>query len=629
MSKSVKKKKKVPFLYRVIAVVLGIATLLLVGSIIYLNILNFPLLILVLIVILGISCLSILIMLKSRIKKIGFGFSVVLVLMFSVLAFFINKTTGLLSNLNLSYKTYNYSVVVVESDSYEKLNDINGLSLGYYDDGSVENDKALNKVLKKVDVDSAGYEDTHSLAMALLNGEVGAILVEDSYLDILDESVEYDDKGFKSWIEKIYSFVIIANTSYIAKDINVVKEPFNIYVSGIDTYGEISSVSRSDVNMVISVNPSTQQILLTSIPRDYYVQLHGKSGYKDKLTHAGLYGVDMSIQTIEDLLDIEINYYVKVNFSSVIDIIDAIGGITVYSDYTFTSIDNYNYTEGYNEVNGEEALSFARERKAFVTGDRQRVKNQQAVFRAIFDKCTSKEIITKYSKLLDSLSGSFVTNMPMSRMTSLVRVQLAKNYSWNIVSNSLEGSDGSNYTYSAPSYKAYVMIPDEESVMYAGELINKVEAGEELDEELMNEVNQAANGNTSIGNSKVTNSNEDTKVVVKEDGGLKVKLVRSSVTLVEGDEYIYHGYSATYNGEDITNDSGLEEEFSINGKVFDNYRDLVRYVTYNLESGNYTITYDISYKGESKTLQQSVIIEGAEKSNKVVSDGEASREEVD
>ena len=621
-----KKKKKKPLLYKIITCLLLIVSLFLIGSIICLNVLNSVLLILVIGIILIISGFNILLMLKSKKKKTGFGISVLLILIFGLLSFYINKTTGLLSNLNLTYKTYNYSVVVLKDSSYEKIKDIDGLTLGYFDDGSVEMEKALNKVLGKVELETTGYEDNHTMAEALLSDTVDAILIEKSYLEILSESMIDDMGSFKDKVREIYDFVIIANTNDISKDINVTKEPFSIYVSGIDTYGEISSVSRSDVNMVVTVNPATQQILLTSIPRDYYVELHGKSGYPDKLTHAGLYGTDMSIQTIEDLLDIEINYYVKVNFNSVINIVDAIGGVTVYSDYTFTSLDNYHYKEGYNEVNGEEALSFARERKAFAVGDRQRIKNQQALLRAIFDKCTSKAIITKYSKLLDSMHGSFVTNMKMSRLTSLVRLQLSKNYSWNLVTNSLTGSDASKYTYSAPSQKAYVMVPEEESVLYATELINKVLAGEKLDEETMEKVSDYVNKVT-----KENNSNNNPSDSIKDDDkdeefeeeitiesddisnkdGLEAKLVKANVTLVEGDEYIYHGYSVTYNGEDITGDSNIKEIFSIDRETFDNYLDLVSYVS-KLTSGNYTINYTISYKKESVFLTQNVIIKELE-----------------
>lgn len=617
MTKKSRKKKKVPVLYKICSFLLIFVSLFLMGSIAYLNVLNFVLLGLVIIIISSITFFCVLLMLRSRKKKTGFVFSFLLILVFALLSFYINKTTGLLNNLDLDYKTYNYSVVVLKDSSYKKVKDINEKKLGYFDDGSVESEKAIEKVLGKVELEKDSYEDTHTLAKALLEGTEDAILIEDSYLDILSESESFNENGdtFVDKIRKIYSFVIVTKTSDISKDINVTKEPFNIYISGIDTYGEISSVSRSDVNMVVSVNPETRQILLTSIPRDYYVQLHGKSGYRDKLTHAGLYGTDMSIQTIEDLLDIEINYYVKVNFSSVINIVNAIGGVTVYSDYTFTSIDNYHYTKGYNEVNGEEALSFARERKAFAIGDRQRVKNQQALLRAIFDKCTSKSIITTYSKLLDSMSGSFVTNMKMSRLTALIKMQISKNYSWNIVTNSLEGTDASNYTYSAPSQKAYVMEPVEESVLYGSELINKVIDGEILDEETMeevsNQVHTVTKGGTSTNNSSnqsgTSSSNSSNQSSNTTETGLKAKLVKSSVTFTEGDDYVYHGYSATYDGKDITKDSNLIEKFSINGKSFDDWHELVLYVS-RLESGNYSIIYTIQYQGESVILNQTVTI---------------------
>lgn len=629
MSKIKSKKKKTPFIYKVFAILLILVSLFLIGSIIYLNILNFLLLVLVSGIIFIISGFSVLLMLKSRKKKTGFGISLLLIIIFSLVSFYINKTTGLLSNLNLTYKTYNYSVVVLKSSPYKKIKDISGLKIGYNDNGSVEMDKALNKVLEKIELESTGYEDNYELADALLTGESDAILIENSYLDILNESISNSEGSFKDKIKSIYDFVIVANTSDISKDINVTKEPFNIYVSGIDTYGEISSVSRSDVNMVVSVNPDTHQILLTSIPRDYYVKLHGKSGYPDKLTHAGLYGTDMSIQTIEDLLDIEINYYVKVNFSSVINIVDAIGGVEVYSDYTFTSLDGYQYKKGYNEVNGEEALSFVRERKAFATGDRQRIKNQQALLRAIFDKCLSKTIITKYTNLIDSMHGSFVTNMKMSRLTSLVRMQLSNNYAWNLVTNNLSGKDSSNYTYSAPSHKAYVMVPDEESVLYATELINKVIDGEVLNEDTMAEVGNQVNKVTkkdNTSNNKL-NSNEVKNNSSEVHDKLVVRLAKSSVSFAEGDEYIYHGYSISYDGIDISGSKDIEETFSINDKTYDNYQDLVFYVS-KLSHGEYTIKYTIKYKGEVVNLDQKVIVEKL-KLNDEIKDDDNTKKDYD
>lgn len=564
-------------IYKVLSIILVIISILLISSIIIINIFNISLLILVIIFILSIVFISIFLTFKSKAKRIGLSLLVLLIIIFSIIAFYINKTNNLLNNLDLNYKTYNYSILVSNDSNYKNIKDLDTKYLGYYKDDDNISNKALNKVLKKVDINSNKYNDNYEMANALLEGEVDAILIENTYLDVLDESI-----NFKDYIKDIYDFSIISNTNDSSRDINVTKEPFNIYVSGIDTYGEISSISRSDVNMIISINPNTKDILITSIPRDYYVKLYGKTGYRDKLTHAHLYGTNTSIKTLEDLLDIKINYYIKVNFSSIIDIVDAIGGINVYSDYDFISRDNYSYKKGYNKVNGEEALSFARERKAFSTGDRQRIKNQQAVFKAILEKCMSKSIILKYNNLLDSIKDSFITNMPSNRITSLIKLQISKNYKWNIIANNLEGIDSANYTYSTPNIKSYVMIPDEEDVNNASKLIKQILNDEDIDTTIVSYIDNNAK--------------------------LKVKLIRSSITMNKGEEYIYHGYIATYDGEDITKDNNIKEEFIINNKTYDNYKDLVYYITNNLDKGIYKIKYNISYLDETKTLEQELII---------------------
>ncbi len=618
-----KKKKKVGVTYKIVSFFLLALSIFFLANLIYLNVLSDVYLILVVGLVLVIDGFLSMMMIIGKRKKLGCFLGIIFILVFSLLDFYLGKTTGFLSSLNKNYKTYNYSVLVLKDSSYKKMKDILGKNLGYFDSGTEDAKEALEKVMTREELVSKKYEDTESMANALLDKKVDAILIENSYLDILNENLAVDGKGFRELTRKIYGFTIVKKVSDIAKDTNVTKTPFSVYISGIDTYGEISSVSRSDVNMVVTVNPSTQQILLTSIPRDYYVKLHGKSGYRDKLTHAGLYGTDMSIQTIEDLLDIEINYYVKVNFSSVVDIVNAIGGVNVYSDYTFTSIDNYHYTKGYNQVNGEEALSFARERKAFATGDRQRVRDQQALLRAMFDKCTSKAIITKYSKLLDSIQGSFVTNMKMSRLTSLIKLQLSKNYDWNIVTNSLNGSDASNYTYSAPSTKAYVMEPTEESVNYAHELILKVINGEKLDKEVVeadaSKANKVTKGSTSTNDSTQNNSNQnnggqssnqkETESNTKKE--LSLKLGKSVVNYDKNvdSSFTYYGYTLTYGNKDVTNSSGIKETFIINGKSYDNYKDLVAYVS-ALSAGHYTITYEIVYQGIiAKNTQQVVIVD--------------------
>ena len=265
-------------------------------------------------------------------------------------------------------------------------------------------------------------------------------------------------------------------------DVDVAEEPFTIYVSGNDSYGEVTlEEGRSDVNILLTVNPNTRQILMTTTPRDYYVELPFGEGCWDKLTHAGNYGIDCSMQTLERLYDVEIDYYLRVNFSGFESIVDALGGVEVYSDYAFTSLHSgYYFDVGYNSVDGAEALAFVRERYAFEEGDVQRGKNQMAMIRAIMDKATSPAVISGYLSLMDSVSDSFITNMPKGSISDLVKMKLNEGGSWNIVSNSVNGYVSEAYTYSDSSQLLSVMMQDEASVQHASELIEKCENGEVL-----------------------------------------------------------------------------------------------------------------------------------------------------
>ncbi|MEG0977584.1 MAG: LCP family protein, partial [Bacilli bacterium] len=237
----------------------------------------------------------------------------------------------------------------------------------------------------------------------------------------------------------------------ISKDVNVTKDSFNIYISGIDTYGAITKTSRSDVNIVATVNPNTNEILLTSIPRDYYVTLPSFLE-KDKLTHAGIYGIDESVGAIENLLDIKINYYVKVNFTSLIKIVDTLDGITVNSKYDFTSEDGYKYKKGINNLNGEEALAYARSRHSYIGGDLDRVRHQQQIVEAVGKKIVSFDSVSKFQDILSAISNNISTNMETPKILSGYKVMK------NMFKNALGGSDFINInkayleTYSLPVY---------------------------------------------------------------------------------------------------------------------------------------------------------------------------------
>ena len=237
--------------------------------------------------------------------------------------------------------------------------------------------------------------------------------------------------------------------------------------------------------MLVTINPNTHKISLVDIPRDYYVHVDGKDGLKDKLTHAGITGVDTSVKTVEKLLDIDINYYVKFNFTSLVKIVDKIGPIRVYSDESFISgiydpgvKKEYRYYKGWNTLNGEEALSFARERHAFDDGDRVRGKHQQVLIEAILKKITSPSIIINYPSLLDALSQTFITNLEDENLKKMIKLQIDENIDWQIEKYVLNGDNGFDYTYSYPKQKSYVMIPKEDSLNEAKDLIKKTYNGE-------------------------------------------------------------------------------------------------------------------------------------------------------
>lgn len=248
--------------------------------------------------------------------------------------------------------------------------------------------------------------------------------------------------------------------------INVFEQPFNIYISGIDVYGDITTESRSDVNLIATVNPKTHKILLTTTPRDYYVTIPGVSGdYRDKLTHAGIYGIDTSVATLENLYSTEIPFYARVNFSSVIDIVDAMGGIDVESTVAFTTSKAAGTVveihEGMNHLNGKQALAFVRERKAFPDGDHQRGKNQQALMTALIKKAVSPMILVQASEMIDSMVGNAETNMSEQQMKAFIKMQLNDLEGWEIESVAATGDDsGKQYCYSYSGGPLYVCVPD-------------------------------------------------------------------------------------------------------------------------------------------------------------------------
>ena len=264
----------------------------------------------------------------------------------------------------------------------------------------------------------------------------------------------------------------------------ITKEPFVIYLSGVDTRGELTENARSDVNILAAVNPVTKRVALVNTPRDYYVDLAGTSS-KDKLTHAGLYGVETSMETLGNLYGVNVDHYIRINFAGFISIIDALGGVDVYSDQAFTSVgspgyyDPTTFVEGWNHLDGKSALAFARERHAFASGDIQRGINQMKVIDAMLNKIKSPALLMGFSKIMDAAADCFVTSFSQDQISALVRMQLSDFAEWDIESYTVTGtSSSSTKCYSAKGQKLYVMKPDDSSVSKAKEMLASVLGGE-------------------------------------------------------------------------------------------------------------------------------------------------------
>lgn len=366
-------------------------------------------------------------------------------------------------------ETDEYYLIVRKDSSYAKIEDIKDKNVYFFQ----VVDDVKSEVTKKVRVALVNQENLLDLGNKLIGKNVDVILTSATQYSMLGDEI----KNFKESTKILYTIKheiqTSTKTAETGSKYSVKSGKFNVYISGIDTSGNISNVSRSDANILMSVNTNTHEALLTSIPRDYYVTLHSY-GAKDKLTHSGIYGINETVKTAEDLLDTDINYYVRVNFTTVIKLVDKLGGIDVYSDYNF-SRDGYNFKKGYNHINGDAALVFSRERYSFASGDNQRVKNQQHVIEAIMKKVlNSTTLLTKYTDILDSLKGSFQTNIEQDDISKLVKDQINNMSSWTIKSNSLTGTGASSSTYSMGSTKLYVMVPNSTSVTSAKEKIDEV-----------------------------------------------------------------------------------------------------------------------------------------------------------
>lgn len=431
----------------------------------------------------------------TRAHWLGKVLSVFLSIVMFVGSSYVGKANAVIGSITGQViKTDTFSVVVLSDDSATTLADTASYTYGYNksDTQSMVDDtlKDINEQVGKT-VTTRTYENSMNLVNALYNNEARAIIFNEANRAMLEE--QFADFAEKTKVIYTKSFETAIQEKTVAKK-DTSSEAFTIYVSGNDDYGSITNTGRSDVNIIVTFNPKTRQVLMVSTPRDYWVPIDtlqtDSSGNKvtgyEKLTHAGNMGVDSSIGTLESLYGIDIDYYVKVNFTGAVGVVDALGGITINSDVDFTNGEDaapisYHFTVGANECDGEKTLAFCRERQAFSDGDNQRGRNQMAAISAMINKATSSAILTRYSQVLDSVSGLIATNMPDDAISTLVKSQLNDMTGWNIMSYSVSGTGDTKTGEIYGLVGMSVIIPDYDTVNTAIELMSKVRNGEVFD----------------------------------------------------------------------------------------------------------------------------------------------------
>lgn len=408
-------------------------------------------------------------------RYIGMIVSLMIIIVLSGLCVQLIKADDLIKKVGgATYKTDNMIVVVKKDDKAENIEDAQNYRFGYQMVIDSDNtQKMLNDIKSTVgrDIKAEEYSTLVDEANALLNGNVDAAVFNEGYIGIIDDSIE----GFSDNVKTLYQYGI--KTEVKTDTTTSVNDSFNIYISGIDVSGPITTNSRSDVNLIMTVNPKKKKILITTTPRDYYIAIPDVSGdQRDKLTHAGIYGVDASMKTLEHLYGININYYARINFTSLVKIVDALGGVDVNSDYEFKTMHgDYEIKKGMNHLTGEMALGFVRERYSFEDGDNQRGKNQEKILTAMIQKACTPAILKNARAVVEGVSDSVQTNMTSDEIAEFINAQIENPTGWEINSQAVGGTGDTQTCFSSGNELLYVMWPDEDSVKNAAGQIQKLE----------------------------------------------------------------------------------------------------------------------------------------------------------
>ena len=410
----------------------------------------------------------------------GIILSLVLSFFLVISSSYLNVANAALSGMAKSDPTANYRTYVIDG-SYNSIGKLQGQTVGLLTLGDeAEHTKAKQIIKNKLHCETEDYDTVLDMLSSLRRGEIQAVFINDAYKTVCANN-------YTGWNRNAYCVDKISFT-YDEEDTpstnkNISKNAFTVLISGVDSRKSVTETCRSDVNMLVTIQPETHQILMTSIPRDYYVETTCEAsmgcgnGEKDKLTHTGLHGIDTTEMTIEKFMDMDINYHVKVGFSTLSNLVDELGGITVNNPQSF-STGSYSFQQGNIELNGEQALAFARERYSFTEGDKERGRNQMRVLTGILNKVMSPSILKNYQGIMSTLADSFQTNMDTDDISALVKAQLSSQASWKIYTTSLDGTTGTAYCYELGD-NASVVFPDDNSISEAKTNIQAVEHGED------------------------------------------------------------------------------------------------------------------------------------------------------
>ena len=471
-----------------------VLTLVFLSMVLYINMLPLKYFLPICFVLLVLCAVSFLMAFTKKLKPVGKIIALIMIALTYIGIYYANVANKALEKItDGNTKTDVVNVYVMDADSADDLTSAADYTFGIISVLDRENtNKTIAEIEKKLGskIKIKEYEGYIQLAKALYESEVNAIIMNSAYIANLEEEEAYS--AFSSLTRVLMKTTHVTQIQ-VDNNINVSKQTFAMYLSGIDIEGSVSTTSRSDVNIIAIINPETKQILLVNTPRDFWVPLSISNGTEDKLTHAGIYGIDVSMDTLEMIYDVNLDYFFRINFTGFKEVIDALGGVEVYSEYAFTSHHGkFKFTKGYNTMNGKQALGFVRERYAFRDGDNQRGKNQMALIRAIADKAVSPAFLNNFTDLMNSIADSFQTSMSSSQISSFVRMQLSEGGSWDVLTYASTGRSAMMPVYSMSTEQS-VMIPNEESVMKAKKLIDMVYDGKKLTQEYIDNLDISEN----------------------------------------------------------------------------------------------------------------------------------------